>query len=348
MRKFCFSLFLLPLVCIAQNNYPYKNLVLEGGGIRGLAYAGACSVLEQEGVLHNIENVGGSSAGSIAGLLICLGYTATEIDSLLTHLPIQKFNDGKGGLIGKYKRVTHKFGVYKGKVFEDWLLQLVENKTSNAQLNFLQLHQLHQSNNTFKDLYCTGTNLSKQALQVFSWQQTPQVPIALAVRISCGIPMYFEPVALTNNFERIKKITDTTFANYFVDGGLVCNYPICFFDSCIGNATTPLHCDKVVFNNQTIGIKLERPQQIDSFNNSSIQIPAYTINKLPDYINAFGNLLMETLSRKYPGLENEKGRTIYVNQGNLSPKIKKISAEQKRQMFNNGVQAAQQFLQLHH
>jgi len=107
---------------------------------------------------------------------------------------------------------------------------------------------------------------------------------------------------------------------------MLCNYPISMFDTCDGNSNNPLNCDKIKFNTQTIGIKLERPQQIDSLNNNSIKIPAYDINKLSEYLSAFANLLMETLSRKYPGLENERGRTIYVSQGNISSRVKKNKA----------------------
>ena len=58
-----------PAFCFAQKNYEYKNLVLEGGGVRGLAYAGVFSVLVQKGLIQQIEKVGGSSVGSIAGML---------------------------------------------------------------------------------------------------------------------------------------------------------------------------------------------------------------------------------------------------------------------------------------
>lgn len=54
-----------PLLSFSQQNYTYKNLVLEGGGIRGLAYPGALQVLEGKGVLKNINRVAGTSAGAI-------------------------------------------------------------------------------------------------------------------------------------------------------------------------------------------------------------------------------------------------------------------------------------------
>ena len=334
---------LFPAFCFAQKNYDYKNLVLEGGGVRGLAYAGVFSVLEKKGILQQIENVGGSSAGSIAGMLVSIGYTAAEIDSLMLKLPVQKFKDGYGGLVGKYKRLKKDFGIFKGEAFEKWLQQLVAHKTGNRYLTFQQLHQLRLQNNLYKDLYCTGTNLSKQQLEIFSYQTTPNMPLALAVRISAGVPLYFEPVALDNRLQKIKKSDTVSFVNYYVDGGMLSNYPISMFDSCEGSGNNPLFCDKVKFNSQTIGIKLERQQQIDSLNQNNIKIPAYDINKFSEYLAAFSNLLMETLSRKYPGLENEKGRTIYVSQGNISSIIKKTKQQDKLLLYTNGVNAANDF-----
>ena len=125
---------------------------------------------------------------------------------------------------------------------------------------------------------------------------------------------------------------------------MLCNYPISMFDSCeAGN--NPLLCSQLKFNIQTIGIKLERPQQIDSLHNNSIKIPSYKISKLSEYLTAFTNLLMETLSRKYPGLENEKGRTIYVSQGEITSQIKKTSTSDKIILYNNGVKAATDFFE---
>lgn len=336
-------LLLLPCFCVAQKQYDYRNLVMEGGGIRGFAYAGVFSVLEEKGILQQVEKVGGSSAGAIAGMLVSIGYTAAEVDSLMLNLPVQKLNDGNGGIAGKYLRFKKKYGIYKGEAFEKLLQDMVKYKTGNPLLTFKQLHELRQKNTLYKDLYCTGTNLSRQRLEVFSWQTSPDMPIALAARISGGIPLYFEPVALDNNLKKIKRSDSTSFINYYVDGGMLSNYPISMFDTCNSAGHDPLFCDNATFNRQTIGIKLERAQQIDSLEHNSTRIPGYSIENYSQYLFAFTNLLMETLSRKYPGLENELGRTIYVNQGNISPRIKKTKQEDKMMLYNNGVTAARAF-----
>ncbi|HRD57369.1 MAG TPA: patatin-like phospholipase family protein [Ferruginibacter sp.] len=341
-KHLLFLLAVIPGFCFAQVNYTYKNLALEGGGVRGLAYAGVFTVLQQKGILQKIENVAGSSAGAIAGLMLAVGYNANEIDSLMFGLPVQQFNDGKGGALGKFKRVKRNYGIYKGEKFEEWLMEIVAFKTGNPLLSFEELHALKEKNIAYKDLYVTGTNLSRQQLQIFSVSQSPKMPIALAVRISAGIPFYFQPVALNNRFEKIETKDGASSINYFVDGGMLCNYPIGMFDSC-NDPVNPLNCFDAKLNPQTLGIKLERPEQIDSLNNNSISIPPYDPQNLNEYFAAFSNLLIETLSRKYPNLENEKGRTIYVSYGNIESKPRRMKPEEKKLLYDNGVKAALAF-----
>ncbi|RYE12434.1 MAG: patatin, partial [Sphingobacteriales bacterium] len=125
MKPLLLCALLFPTLVFAQPKYDYQNLVLEGGGIKGLAYAGVFAVLEEQQVLQQIQRVAGTSAGSIAGLMVSIGYTASEIDSVMMELPIQKFNDGKGGVVGKYRRFRKGYGIYKGRVFEKWLQSLI-------------------------------------------------------------------------------------------------------------------------------------------------------------------------------------------------------------------------------
>lgn len=341
MKKLLLVYLVLPLLSVAQSPV-YKNLALEGGGVRGIAYAGVVKVLEQKGILQNIEKVAGSSAGAIAGLMISVGYNATEIDSILMDLAIEKFNDGSWGAIGKYNRVKTRYGIYKGNQFEKWLKELVFTKTGKEELTFEELHELHLKNKIYKDLYVTGTNLSKQQLEIFSYRHSPQMPIALAVRISGGITFYFEPVALDNNLNRLAKKDSLATVNFYVDGGMLCNYPVSMFDSC-ENEKNPLLCFDAKLNPATLGVKLERPEQIDSLQNNSIAIPPYDPQNLNEYFLAFSNLLMETLARKYPRLENETGRTIYVSYGNIFSKPRRMKVAEKRMLYDNGVKAATDF-----
>jgi NTE family protein len=69
----------------------YRNLVFEGGSVKGLAYIGAIKAMEENGVfLNDIKRVGGTSAGAIMACLIGVGYTSNEIDELIRNLDFIK------------------------------------------------------------------------------------------------------------------------------------------------------------------------------------------------------------------------------------------------------------------
>jgi NTE family protein len=338
--KVLLLLICLPIFSFSQQNYNYKNLVLEGGGIRGLAYPGALQVLEEKSILKNIESVAGTSAGAIIALMVGIGYNSHEIDSVFRSLKIQQFNDGKN-IFSKIRRLKKEYGIFKGDKFEKWLGRLIQNKTGDPNTTFFQLHQLHIANSNFKDVYCTGTNLSKQKLQIFSWQHTPFMQLKTAIHISGSIPVYYKAVAIDSGWNKVQANNKINF-DLYVDGGMINNYPINIFDTCL-NGKSPLDCENIKYNSQTLGLKLERPEQIVQFDNGITSITPHSISTFKDYKLALINLLQETLARKNVDLKNERGRTIYISYGNVFGKIRKVSDEEKTELFNNGVNAAQKF-----
>ncbi|HEY5367902.1 MAG TPA: patatin-like phospholipase family protein [Hanamia sp.] len=340
MKSSLLLVLLFPVFSFSQN-YPYKNLVMEGGGVRGLAYPGALEVLEQKQILQHIDKVAGSSVGAIAGLVVSLGYDSRQIDSILESLKIGEFNDGKF-FYGKIRRIKKEYGMYKGNAIEDWLSRVIEQKTGNANLTFDELHQLHLKDSTFKDFYCTGTNISQQRLEVFSWKTRPNMKLSTAVHISSCIPFHFVPVALDSIGNEIN-IEDTS-AKYhlYVDGGMLCNYPINMFDSCV-NGGNPLTCENVIYNKNTLGLKLERGDQIKEFESGKTEIAPYDIKNLKEYSSAVMNLMMESINRKTPDLANERGRTIYISYNNISGKPRTVSEKDRKNLYDNGKLAALKF-----
>ncbi len=336
-----FLLLIIPSFAFSQQNQQYRNLVLEGGGIRGLAYPGALQVLEEQGILDSIHNVAGSSAGAIAGIMIALNYSSHEIDSVLHSIKIQEFNDGRF-FIGKIKRVTKEYGVHKGEKLSDWIGNLIKYKTGHEDITFRGLYELHLKDRAFKNFYCTGTNISKQELEIFSWENWPDMKLKTAVHISSCIPFYFVPIAIDEQGNEVFIEKDSIKHDLYVDGGMLCNYPISIFDSCRSGGN-PLLCNDVVFNPQTLGLKLERAEQIDLFKQNKTHLAPYEITNMKDYSAAVMNLLVETINRRSPELKNETGRTIYISHGDISGKPRKVSVKEKAELYNNGVSAANKF-----
>ena len=56
-----------------------KNLVFEGGGVKGIAFVGALQQLYKHNLLTNIVNVAGTSAGSGVATLFACGYNTDEL-----------------------------------------------------------------------------------------------------------------------------------------------------------------------------------------------------------------------------------------------------------------------------
>ncbi|XZF12612.1 patatin-like phospholipase family protein [Chitinophagaceae bacterium MMS25-I14] len=316
----------------------YKNLVLEGGGIRGIAYAGAIQVLEEHNIITGINNVAGTSVGAITAALIGTGYSAAELKQLLFSLKIQSFNDGRGFFIGGQKRTRKQYGWYRGDAIEKWIGRAIEAKTGNAHTTFLQLHQLAQKDRRYKDLYITATNLSKQKAEIFNWHTYPDMELKTAIRASMSVPVYFTAVCINDKGQRVKKPGGQDQYNVFVDGGIMANYPLGLFDS-VQNGV-------YVADSSTLGLKLERPEQIRYFDSSDRAIAPYNIKAFNTYVAALYNVIIEGLNRD-KAFAHEAFRTIYISTDNIQPRVRHIPDEQKTLLYNNGVKAAQHFFGTH-
>jgi NTE family protein len=220
--------------------YPFKNLVFRGGGMKGSAYTGALEVLEDQGILEQIKRVAGSSAGAITATLVSFNQDFSEtlklIESLDFKLVPQLASDNRENepewlprFIGKeiskitgdfeaVQRLMTKYGWYSSEYFNRWIRKIIAKKCEgNADATFADFRRFG-----FKDLYVVSANVSKLEVAVFSADTTPDFAVADAVRMSMSIPLYFE----------VMRFDGEVFGegDYFVDGGILMNYPLHIFD----------------------------------------------------------------------------------------------------------------------
>ncbi|MBF9141282.1 patatin-like phospholipase family protein [Hymenobacter properus] len=326
---------------------PYRNLVMEGGGIRGIAYGGALQELEQRGVLAGLRRVGGTSAGAIQAALLAVGYSAQEIIDVVNATPVQRLNDGRFIFFGGTHRLITQYGWYRGDEFSTYLSELVARKTQKPNLTLAELHGLAQKEPTrFRDLYTTGTNLTQQRVQVFSYETNPTMRVADAVRISMSIPLYFRAVLLdaqNNVITGDPKPGQPT--QVLVDGGLLANYPVDLFDYpryLPAGFTGPADVRGRVFNPETLGLRLDRAEQIplDTSPTGRQQLAPYDIQDFNSYLAALYTVALENLNPVQPA---DQRRTISIDFLNFSPKIKRISDTQKKQLMDSGRKGVQAF-----
>ena len=309
-----------PVMLLAQTKPAIKNLVFEGAGIRGIAYCGVVHQLEAQNILYSIQRVGGTSSGAIVALTLSLGYSGSEIEAIITGTNFKKFNDGNYFFIGGINRTNKYFGWYRGNKFESWLNGIIREKTGNADITFEQMHA-----QGFKDLYITGTCLNKQQMVIFSRETYPNMRVKDAVRISMSIPLYFEAVFIDKEGKVIHHPKEKEGFDVMVDGGFTGNFPIHMFDSAG-------HC-----NFSTLGFRIDSKEQIQNDQEEKTLAPL-PIENFKGYMSAFYNIVIESLNRQQLTSEDWQ-RTVSVNDGNVRPRIRKLSNEEISTLIENGRQA---------
>jgi NTE family protein len=326
---------------------PYRNLVMEGGGIRGIAYGGALQELEQRGVLRDIRRVGGTSAGAIQAALLAVGYSAQEIIDVVNATPVQRLNDGRFIFLGGTHRLVKQYGWYRGDEFATYLSELVARKTQRPNLTLAELHALALAQpGRYRDLYTTGTNLTTQRVQVFSYETNPTLRVADAVRISMSIPLYFRAVLLDAQGQVVTGTpTPGHSVQVLVDGGLLANYPIDLFDYpryLAAGFTGPPDARGHVFNPETLGLRLDRAEQIplDTAPAGRQHLAPYDITDFNSYVGALYTVALENLNPMQPA---DWQRTISIDFLNFSPKIKRVTDAQKKQLMDSGRKGVQAF-----
>lgn len=324
------SLALLIFICCqfqlhAQTKPVIRNLVFEGAGIRGISYCGAINELESAGLMKPVEKVAGTSSGAIVALTISLGYSGREIQEIIAGTNFKKFNDGRYFFAGGFNRINKFYGWYRGKKIENWLDEVIYQKTGNADITFEELHQ-----KGFKDLYITGTCLNKQKLIIFSHETYPAMKVKDAVRISMSIPLYFESVFIDQDGNVIQHPKNTEGLDVMVDGGITGNFPIRIFDKDANNYFA------------TLGFRIDSDEQIKNDRESKNMAPLPAGN-FKQYLKAFYNIVIENLNRQQLTPEDWQ-RTISISDGKIGPRIRKLSEREINILIENGNLAMKKFL----
>lgn len=191
------------LLKIISNQYPYA-IIMKGGGVKGLAFAGALLELEKH---VSFSTFAGTSAGSIAAILLGSGYKPAELLGILRGKNFSEFKDSSL-LKAIFFNLLFKKGLYPGDEIEKWIAKLVKDKNSDL-VSTIKMSDLEKQTIVYASRFEDGT------ITFDSHGQRNETHAAFAARCSMSIPYYFFP----------KKIDDVR----VYDGGLRNNFPIKIF-----------------------------------------------------------------------------------------------------------------------
>ena len=216
-----------------EHSPPLKaDLVLSGGGVKGIGLAGAVVALMEAG--YGIQRVSGTSAGSIVGAILAAGadqLTPGQVEQLTMTLPYRKFLDPTPltgiPLLGPAWGLLSETGIYKGDFAHQWIRSELDNLGVRT-FGDLALDDENLPPEQRYRLVVTVSDVTTGQLVRLPWDyhrlyglDPDEQEVADAVRASMSIPFFFRVAKLTS----ASGLTST-----LVDGGLLSNFPIDSFD----------------------------------------------------------------------------------------------------------------------
>jgi NTE family protein len=305
------------------------DLVLEGGGVKGIGLLGAVLTLHDAG--YSFERVAGTSAGAIVASLVTAyqkaGRDLNELVDVMNGCHYRKFEDGSWlqratGVVGDAVSLLLHEGAHKGGYLREWLGPILEDAGVRT---FADLRVDDQESSLPEDqrysLVVHTSDLSRRCLVRLPWDYDEyglpagEQSVVDAVRASMSYPFFFRPVQFR---------TGTGGTVTWVDGGMLSNFPITVFDRTDGRPPRW----------PTWGIKLSgRPRDHD--------VPVRLAPKLAT--RALKTMLSEWNRYALDG-GGVSQRTIFVDTTGFSTLDFRLSPEHQRELYRNGRTAAERFL----
>lgn len=244
------TLLLLSLSATTSFALRYENLVLEGGGFKGLSYIGALKALKQYGYYvddrYAFRNISGTSVGCLFGLFVALDIDPERLESLAyrtNFVELLDADDTADDLLFDFPRFSDytivgcaRFAVravrYTIRVVKLWLSSKSPGLVSGTSLISwlmnkvvpLSRHRIDPditmnefATLTNHDLTCYVTRLIDTELIRYNAEQSPNARLFDALYASISLPIVFKPLLDEHG-------------RPLVDGGLLDNFPIYAYD----------------------------------------------------------------------------------------------------------------------
>ena len=152
----------------------YESLVFGAGGAKGAAHVGVLALMHERGLMRDAHRFAGSSIGAVIATACALRMDAREIADLWHSVDYDSMvSQSSGGAMYAF--------------FRDWLAR----KTGSPDATFREIHRA-----TGTTLVVAASCLSPRRCVYFTHTHAEyaDVPVALALRMSCSLPDVLESV----------------------------------------------------------------------------------------------------------------------------------------------------------
>jgi predicted acylesterase/phospholipase RssA len=193
------------MMSVVSGDYPYA-LIMKGGGVKGLAFAGALKELEK---YFWFDVHVGASAGAITAVLLAANYSPSELIQLLMDKSFREFMDAS--IVRIPFNLLVRQGIFPGEHFMEWMSDLLRKKIQG--IGDIKMRDLPRAmNNSGKDAVIYACRAGTGTVVFDSRGERKDEEAAFAARCSMSIPIFF--VAPQIGGRRV------------YDGGLRNNFPL--------------------------------------------------------------------------------------------------------------------------
>jgi len=311
---------------------PEADLVLEGGGVKGIGLLGAVTAMVKRNDPYTFERYAGTSAGSIVASFLAAGLSVDRLKDIMLAEDFSTFED-ESALFKHFKKLGEGIGLlfheglFVGDTLHTFIAETLAEGGVHTWQDLARPDPLLPPEQQYK-LVVVISDVSRGRELRLPWDYKTQLGldpdtqlVADAVRASASIPFFFRPLHLRAD-------RGSTAGKGYVlctDGGMLSNYPIDIFDR-VNNPRWP-----------TLGVKLSAREQINhahwSPNANAIDLARSLISTM---MNAHDALHIDD--------PYYADRTVFVDTTGFSGTNFQLSSNDKNTLFDNGMTAAQNFL----
>jgi NTE family protein len=317
------------------------DLVLEGGGVKGIALAGAVQALATAG--YRFPRVAGTSAGAIVAAIVA-ALERAEADMSVLEKYLREVDYVQFERAGRVQRALGRFGdlahlglsmgMYNGAYLAEWLGPLLKG-LGCTRFGDLRMDDPQSSlpEQCRYSLVVHTADITRRRCIRLPWDYGKYGKVADdqlivdAVRASMAIPFFFTPVRFRAPTAEFDGHTYEGGRVTWVDGGVLANFPINVFDRTDGQ---PARWG-------TIGVKLSADAVITPPGHD----PRNAVEEAVDIVRT----TLDNADRYYV-TATEKHPTVFVDASFVSGTNFHLDARDATQLYCNGWNAANEQQQL--
>jgi NTE family protein len=316
------------------------DLVLEGGGVKGIGLVGAVIALSDAG--WTFPRVAGTSAGAICAALVAAlqraGKPMSELQRLMQTIDYNAFMAGDWaerhlGVAGEASHLALHMGIYDGDYLVEWLGGALEEigVTTFGELRIDDDPGTSLPESRRYALVVHTADITRNKLARLPWDY-PEYGVTVdnarivdAVRASMSIPFFFTPVRFDSPAHNDGTDNYAAGTVTWVDGGLLSNFPVEVFDRSDGQPSRW----------PTIGVKLS------------------ALSPTPIVTHNPGNAFSEAVACMRTALDNDARyyippeaakRTVFVDSFGLAATDFHLTKADQDRLFASGTSAAKAYL----